>query len=146
MALTGKLDWSLIRWIKNNVLTKDSACVFTIYVWTYKYGAKRIQVEASDGEYAEDAYAYASVVTDFEEDCYQGFEVNEYSSTNYRDEFIRQFIAKFYTLKNAIILSIGTGGVGENTLWGNPWREDKMADKYATVIQQFWRDKHFTIK
>jgi hypothetical protein len=139
MILTGKLDWSLIKWIQNNVLDNDSGCVFTIEVWTWEHGERRIQVEASDGLYAEDAYAYAAVVTDFKECEYKGFEV---TGDDYKNEFLRQFITKFYTLKNAKVLSISAGGVGEAVLWGKvSWEHGEIADQYASVIQRYWRSK-----
>jgi hypothetical protein len=133
LQLTGKMDWSLIRWIKKNVLLQENICPFTILVWNYEYGRKRIQIEATDGKYAEDAEAYASACSEFNNKRF--FEVN---SEDYINEFLRQFIKTYYTLNNTKILCVGAGGLGEDTLWGKPFEYD-TADKYATIIQRHWR-------
>jgi len=135
VPLTGKMDWSLIRWIKENVLLQESCCPITILVWNYEHGRKRIQIEATDGEYAEDAEAYASACSEFKD---KDFEVD---STDYVNDFLRQFIETYYTLNNAKILCVGAGGLGEDTLWGKPFEYD-TADKYATIIQRNWRNKN----
>ena len=133
--LTGKMDWSLIRWIKKNVLLQENICPFTILVWNYENGRKCIQIEATDGEYAEDAEAYASACSEFKG---KDFEVD---STDYVNDFLRQFIETYYTINNAKILCVGAGGLGEDTLWGKPFEYD-TADKYARVIQRNWRNKN----
>jgi len=136
--LTGKMDWSLIRWIKENVLLQESCCPITILVWNYEHGRNVIQIEATDGKYAEDAEAYANACSDFKDNNKRFFQVD---STDYVNDFLRQFIETYYTLNNAKILCVGAGGLGEDTLWGKPFEYD-TADKYATVIQRRWKNKH----
>ena len=136
--LTGKMDWSLIRWIKEEVLVGENSFLHTIRLWTYDDGPMRIEIEATKN------YGYARVCSDF---LVPSFKCVQSETKDYVNQFLRTFVENYYK-KNAIVMRISAGGDGQNVLWSNPkyekviyyWNRD-LPNKYASVIQRYWKIK-----
>ena len=129
--LTGNLDWSLLKWIKKDTLNGDiPSCVTTIGIWAPKYKSSiRVQIECDPRPEEENDYGdYIRVESD---DASLAFE------TKYSDEFLREFVEKVYAIKHAKLTSINYGGLGEDTVWGEPFMDDEEIP--ARIIQKNWR-------
>ena len=127
--LTGDLDWSLIKFLKNEIETPNNYFVYTILVWKYDMGPKRIQVTNT----LDDQNEYIELLTDFGD-----FDFPLYSPKEC-DEFLRKFIEVFYTMKISKIIRISWGGDNEDVFWQN-------SHEYScNIIQNHWR-KCYDIK